>query len=547
MGNTLIVEDIVAAVVTDTSKIPAFFSNVAASVGSTTPGFLLPGTSGARINASARSSSALQIKADGSYEFSAENRAENSQLNGMVAGTPGTVPTSWTYSASTGTINAVTTDAAGNAILSATVAAARTIFVQSPTLEVNTTYTLSVVVLSNPDGMQLRNLVFISNEPAGSTLTYWNNGSSVANTHIPVAGDVIEVRIAVAGTGGTAQMRIGVGTSTNQTGTASISRPQINIGAGRIAYIPTPTAAVYGPAIDWLAAQSLYGVRSEPAATNRALWSRDLTNAAWVKSNATPVLTATGITSAVNVASTLTATAANATALQSITHASIERTLSIFLRRRTGTGTVETTINNGTTWVARTLTASWQRFTTTLTVANPIIGVRIVTSGDAIDVDVAQVEDGAVATSPIITAGATATRAVDDPIVPYTLGSAATLAVDYVPLSTGATTVISANDTTVNERVLVTHDGVLAVTDGGASQATPDAGTPTSGLNRYAASVAANSFRASLNGAAVASDTSGTMPTATRIQLGAGSGVTITRLRARTAESTDAVLQGLTA
>jgi hypothetical protein len=128
----------------------------------------------------------------------------------------------------------------------------------------------------------------------------------------------------------------------------------------------------------------------------------------------TAALTATGADGAVNSATTLTATAGNATELQAITSASASRVFSAVVRRRTGTGTVQITQDNGSTWTTITLTTSFQRFTTpNQTLTNPTVGFRIVTSGDAIDVDFTQAELGSVATSPIVTTAGTASRIMD--------------------------------------------------------------------------------------------------------------------------------------
>lgn len=147
------------------------------------------------------------------------------------------------------------------------------------------------------------------------------------------------------------------------------------------------------------------GLLAEEARTNRCLWNRDLTNAAWTKTNATAAKTSTGIDGVVNSASTLTATAGNGTCLQAITSASAARITSAFIKRRTGTGVIEMTQDNGGTWTA--VTASINASTWTMvnvpsaTVTNPTVGFRIVTSGDEIDVDFVQEETGAFVTSPI--------------------------------------------------------------------------------------------------------------------------------------------------
>jgi hypothetical protein len=67
------------------------------------------------------------------------------------------------------------------------------------------------------------------------------------------------------------------------------------------------------------------GLLVEEARVNLAIWGRDLTNAAWTKTNMTTAKTATGADGSANGATTLTATAGNATVLQSITSASAAR------------------------------------------------------------------------------------------------------------------------------------------------------------------------------------------------------------------------------
>jgi hypothetical protein len=168
------------------------------------------------------------------------------------------------------------------------------------------------------------------------------------------------------------------------------------------------------PAFEFNTDGTYRGLLVEPGATNLALNSRNLTTASWTASNVTTAQTATGADGGANSATTLTATDANGTVLQSITSASASRVFSAVVRRRTGTGTVEITQDNGSTWTAITLTTSYQRFATPAqTLTNPTVGFRIVTSGDAIDVDFCQAETGSVATSPIVTTAGTANRAAD--------------------------------------------------------------------------------------------------------------------------------------
>lgn len=153
----------------------------------------------------------------------------------------------------------------------------------------------------------------------------------------------------------------------------------------------------------------------EPAATNLALWSRDCTNGAWTKTNITAALNVTGIDGAANSASRLTATAGNGTCLQSVTSASSSRAFSCFVKRITGSGVINMTMDNGSTWNVIAVTNAWTRVAIpTQVVTNPVIGWRIVTSGDVIAVDYCQLESTKQYTSPILTTTTTATRNVDN-------------------------------------------------------------------------------------------------------------------------------------
>lgn len=159
------------------------------------------------------------------------------------------------------------------------------------------------------------------------------------------------------------------------------------------------------------------GLLSEVGATNVALWCRDLTNAVWIKSNVTATLNQTGADGAANSATSLTATAGNGTVLQSITLASSGRIQSAFVKRLSGSGTINMTTDGGTTWVVITPTTSYTQLSIPQqTVTNPQVGFRIVTSGDSIAVDFVQNETqfhAADFTSPILTTTTSATRADD--------------------------------------------------------------------------------------------------------------------------------------
>ena len=157
--------------------------------------------------------------------------------------------------------------------------------------------------------------------------------------------------------------------------------------------------------------------KNEPAATNNAWHSSDFSDAVWVASNITK--SSDGIDlpdGATGAAETLTASAANGTLLQTITLASAANVFSVYLQRKTGSGNVDITLDNGATWTTKALTGAgtWDRVEFAgVAAANPIAGVRIVTSGDAIQMWAAQLETGTVATSYIATEGSTVTRNAD--------------------------------------------------------------------------------------------------------------------------------------
>ena len=155
------------------------------------------------------------------------------------------------------------------------------------------------------------------------------------------------------------------------------------------------------------------GLLIEEARTNRILWCRDATQADWVKTNITPAKDQTGIDGVANAASSLTATANDGTCIQTITLASGSRTNSVYLTRLIGTGNVQVSLD-GSTWSTVDLSdTEWRRIVLSGTVTNPTVGIKLAVSGDAVAMDYGQVEDGAFATTPILTTAATATRAID--------------------------------------------------------------------------------------------------------------------------------------
>ncbi len=129
------------------------------------------------------------------------------------------------------------------------------------------------------------------------------------------------------------------------------------------------------------------GLLVEGARTNLAIRSGDISNVAWVAANMTKGTTSvTDPTGMANANVRLTASAPNGTLLQTVTSAIDDYSYAVFMKRVTGTGDIDLTVDNGVTWTTKTLTSDWLRFDVSdASETNPVFGVRIVTSGDAID------------------------------------------------------------------------------------------------------------------------------------------------------------------
>jgi hypothetical protein len=153
------------------------------------------------------------------------------------------------------------------------------------------------------------------------------------------------------------------------------------------------------------------GILIEEARTNRLLWNRDATQTEWVKTNITAVKDQTGIDGVANSASSLTATDDNGTCIQTITLGAGNRTGSVYLKRLTGTGNIQVTLDGSTYSTVELSDTEWYRIVLSGSVTNPTVGIKIAVDGDAVAMDYGQVEDGLFVTTPILTTIATATRA----------------------------------------------------------------------------------------------------------------------------------------
>lgn len=265
------------------------------------------------------------------------------------------------------------------------------------------------------------------------------------------------------------------------------------------------------------------GVLVEGARTNLLLYCRDFTNVAWVKTNVTAALDQIGMDGVAASASSLLATGALATALQTIVSASTGRATTCYVKRLVGAGTIEFTEDGiSYTDITSLINAStYTRITLTGTILNPVVGFRITTSGDKIAVDFAQCESAAFASSPILTTSASATRAADvltfssiSGAYPWSLYAEFERVVD-----TGGAEVELLLGASDNDRAcLLVSSADLAdmiVTTGGAQQnsSTSVAGALAIGTPyKSAMRAAANDMRCARGGTPGSADVTGTMP-----------------------------------
>lgn len=367
---------------------------------------------------------------------------------------------------------------------------------------VNGTYTVSAATINGVDYWELA-LTVLSNSTTGTIQVHASRGTVLGTANVAAQG------------------------------TTTFIRPQVNRGTVPTDYVETTGATgVCRPAFEWDGSQ--WQLLTEPAATNLALQANDFTSASWTKTGGggiSAAKTATGPDGVANSASTLTASGADGTALQAITSASSARVTSVWMKRRTGTGDIDLTQDNGSTWTTQAVTSTWTRFElATVTSANPTVGIRIVTSGDQIDVWGFQHETGTVVTSTIETFGATVTRAADADnfalsLIPHSATAETLIWSGTTPKAAAAAVLFQMDNGTANERIRVEYTGTnvrCILTDGGSATATLDLGAVAVDTSiKVAFSWEADDVAASLNGgtAVTDSDTSGGLPAVTTARL----------------------------
>lgn len=306
------------------------------------------------------------------------------------------------------------------------------------------------------------------------------------------------------------------------------------------------------------------GLLIEEQRTNLLLRSAEFDNASWTKTNTTVTADQVAAPDGTVSADKIEATSTTSEMRQDVTVTGTSATLFAFfkkgnsptgmnvlaIRSQTGGTTLLAASINLDTGAITYITGSsgavavdwgngWWLFymTATITSGHTIRGPvgnngSAIASGAFSYIWGAQLEAGSFPTSYIPTAGSQVTRAVDT----ITLATSAfpfsalagILAIEgRTPAGAGTHDLAQIDDGTANERIRIVRNSSneihCIVTDGGVDQCDLNLGAVANGTAfKVAFSWAANDFAASLNGGAVQTDTSGTLPTVTTLRLGSG-------------------------
>lgn len=211
----------------------------------------------------------------------------------------------------------------------------------------------------------------------------------------------------------------------------------------------------------------------------------------WTAVDVTPVQNIVG-PNANAAATTLTADGTNGTLKYIIpsTVSGAEECYSIWMERISGTGAIEMTVDDGSTWVAKALTTLWQRFHILGTETAPVIGIRMVNSGDAIGIFGADLKPDNYLSSYIPTDGSPAVRETEAGEIgvsgfSWTMGSTVTDALadagtiiiegtvlqDYDVSDTGQRGLVAVSDSLIGPLSFNATEGGLTSEDGTNTQA----------------------------------------------------------------------------
>lgn len=392
-------------------------------------------------------------------------------------------------------------------------------------------------------------------------LNFAMNGLGSGRSPFALASFQANFDDAGAGVVGTTLSRGGqVGTFTRATTATTIGSTGLVIasGSGSPRSYYDPTSLTY------------LGYLSEGARTNLLLRSEDITDAAWTKVDSTPTKSGTGPDGGANTANLITeGSAGTARVTQSVTGtADANYAVSRFFKRgntdfvalNMGSGANEVTgwfnlntgvvgsITAGGTGVAGVISikaypSSWYLCAITGSVGSGATAIAVNTLSANANASTTRVANStrsewgtqfennvSFASSYIPTVGATVTRNADVLTYPTTgwfNAANGTIFADYTPGVSDASAhqAFSLNDGTANEVIYLGNvsSSRFVVIDGGALQVNISGTSITVGTRfKEAASYALNDFAISKDGGAVATDSTGTLPTVNVCSIGVG-------------------------
>jgi hypothetical protein len=390
---------------------------------------------------------------------------------------------------------------------------------------------MSVTALSVTGSPTIQS-IFDFTDASGNT--YFKNGAAATSGTTVASGDRISVSAIANST--TMNVRLGCGAWFANRTNESVTLTQFHWhpGSAPVAYYEnTGTSPRYDSARFDHDPTTLApkGLLIESQVTNLLNWSESFATSGGTNNNwaDTSITRTTGQADPANgtTAIRFTASAGNATVISSAAiGTSAERTFSVWLRRVTGTGNIQYTQNNGTNWTTQAITATWTRYTFTHTVDHRV-GIRIVTSGDAIEMWGAMLEVGSGQSSYIATGASQATRNADncELLDLSTMVFNASAGTIYTDVGTRLNTGSQRNYTFLpasggNNQIFEGSGTALNVFSSGSFVAQIGTSSPLA-AQKIAAAYALNDYAVSVAGGAVATDTSGALPTSlTKLTIG---------------------------
>ena len=316
------------------------------------------------------------------------------------------------------------------------------------------------------------------------------------------------------------------------SGNIYIQDAQLNTGSTAKPYFPT-TDRLNVPRLTY--SGGCPSLLLEPQRTNLVTYSEDFTNAAWNQNTAT--ITANTTVSPDGTQNADTATNVSGTQIGQSQGGGVigqSYTFSVWIKRLVGSGAIQIRdINNTAATIS--VTSEWQRFQITGTASSTTLRAyfNITTIGDSIAIWGAQLEAGSYPTSYIPTTSASVTRVADAASktgISSLIGqSEGTLFAEVDLRSTSSTKrILYLSDGTTNNEIRITSnasnvgDIQYAVRVAGVLEVNSFSPTNvyTNGIFKIAVAYKLNDFVLYINGLQILTDTSGTVPACSRIDVG---------------------------